>query len=140
MRGVLRGWLELAKKVGFFLLLVAGSSVLGLAIAWPLWYFAISARKAYTLFVLCIAVAGTLALAGRAMLRARKAPRDPGKPRRPLLSLLLFLLQTLAFLVGLYAVVLFVFRGLWLFAIPMLVIWLALLVALGIGRRAVKAR
>ncbi len=139
LRSVLRAWGEGARRAGFFILLVAGSAAAGAAIALPLWYFATSARGAYTACVLLLGAAGVLYLIGRAILRARKAPRDTAWPRRSPLAGLLAALQALVFLAGLYACAVLLAHGIWLFAIPLIVIWLGLIVLLGLARRAAKA-
>ncbi len=136
LRSVVRAWGDGARKVGFFVLLVAGSAAAGAAIALPLWYFATSARSAYTAFVLILAAAGILYLVMSAILRARKAPRDTAEPRRSPLARLLAILQTLVFLAGLYLCAVLLLHGIWLFAIPLLLVWLALVVLLGLARRA----
>ncbi len=61
-RKTLSRWVEAGRKVGFLLVLVAGSAALGLLISWPLWLFATSARGAYSITVLGLAGAGILYL------------------------------------------------------------------------------
>jgi zinc transporter ZupT len=139
LRSLVRAWGNGARKLGFFVLLVAGSAAVGVAIAWPLWYFATSARGLYTACVLVIAAAGLLFLVVRAVIRARKAPRDlPGAASSPL-SRLLAILQVLVFLCGLYLDAVLLSHRIWVFAVPLLLLWLGLLVLLGLARRAAKA-
>lgn len=71
---VLRAWGEAARKIGFLALLVAGSAAAGLVIAWPLWYFATSARTAYTAFALILAACGIIFAIIRSILKGRNAP------------------------------------------------------------------
>ena len=137
---IVAGWLELARKAGFFLLLVAGCAALGFAIAWPLWYFATMRRGSYTILVLCLAVAGLAGLVIRALIHRRGAPRETGKPRRRPLFALLSALKALLLLAGLYVIALLFLRGLWLPAIPVLLAWVALLGWIGFGRGAPGAR
>lgn len=139
LRSLLRRWAELAQKVGFFLLLVAGSAAVGVAIAWPLWYFATKARGAYTAFALILAAAGIVFLIVRAIFRARRAP-EPAGPRRSTLSALLAVLQALIFLCGLYLAAVLFFHGILIFAIPILLASLGALVLLGLARRSVMQR
>ncbi len=139
LRSVVRAWGDGARRVVFFVLLVAGSAASGAAIALPLWYFATSARGAYTACVLLLAAAGILYLVVRAILRSRRVPRDTAQPRRSALAGLLAILQTLVFLGGLYLSAVLLAHGIWLFAILLLLVWLALVVLLGLARRAAKA-
>ncbi|HET6487048.1 MAG TPA: hypothetical protein VFH83_11545, partial [Spirochaetia bacterium] len=69
-----RGWIETARKVALFLVLVIGSAALGAAIAWPLWRFATAARGAYTWFALGVVGAGIVAAATRGAARRRRLP------------------------------------------------------------------
>ena len=140
VRQKLENWLEAARKAGFLILLLAGSAALGLVIAWPLWLFATTQRQAYTIFALCLAGGGVLALAVRRVVRRREAPRDPGRPRRTVLTVLLTILLTIVALVGGYVAAVLLYRGLWILAIPALVIWAGLLWGLGFARRASKRR
>ena len=55
------------------------------------------------------------------------------------LSAILFLVQLVVFLAGLYFVAVLAFHGILVFAIPLFLAWLGLLVLLGLGRRAAKA-
>jgi hypothetical protein len=138
LRQRLESWLEALRKIGFFILLVAGSAVFGFAIAWPLWIFATSQRQAYTIFAFCLAGGALLALAARKVIRLRTSAHDPGKPRRTFLSTLLTILITLVGLAGGYLAAVLFYRGLWILAIPALVAWAALLWALAYARSAAK--
>jgi hypothetical protein len=126
----LESWIEALRKIGFFILLVAGSACFGFAIAWPLWFFATSQRQAYTIFAFCLAGGGLLTLAVRRFIRLRKSPRDPGKPRRTILSVLLTVLLTIVAVAGGYVAAVLFYRGLWILAAPELVIWAGVLWAL----------
>jgi len=139
LRSLLRAWRSGARNAGFFVLLVAGSAAAGIAIAWPLWYFATTARGPYTACVLGLAAAGVVFLSIRALVRSRKASPDTPGPRRSALTWLLAILQAVVFLGGLYLAAVLLSHGIWLFAIPLLLIWLGLLVLLGLARRAAKA-
>ena len=140
MRGAvkrrLESWVEAFKKIGFFILLVAGSACFGFAIAWPLWLFATSQRQAYTAFAFCLAGGGLVALAVRRFIRLRKTARDPGKPRRTILSVFLTILLTIIAVAGVYVAAVLLYRGLWILAAPELVVWAGLLWALAYARRA----
>ena len=128
-------WLEALRKIGFFILLVAGSACFGFVIAWPLWLFATTQRQAYTIFALCLAGGGVLALAVRRFIRVRGSARDPGRPRRTVLSVLLTILLTIVAVAGGYIAAVLLYRGLWILAAPSLVAWAALLWALAYARR-----
>jgi hypothetical protein len=140
MRGVFNGWIGAGRGIGFFLLLVAGSGALGFAIAWPLWLFATSQRTAYTVFVLCVVGGGVVALLVRGAARRRRAARDSGGPRRSAFAALLAFVQVVVVLAGLWAEGVFITRGIWVFAIVGLPVWASIVWALGIARRALKAR
>jgi small-conductance mechanosensitive channel len=134
----LESWLEALRKVGFLILLLAGSAVFGFAIAWPLWLFATSQRQAYTIFAFCVAGGGLLALAVRRFIRHRASARDPGRPRRTVLSVILTILLTIVALAGGYVAAVLLYRGMWILAVPALAVWVVLLWALGFARRASK--
>jgi len=136
----LESWLEAVQKVGFLILLVAGSAAFGFVIAWPLWLFATSQRQAYTIFAFCLAGGGLLAVGIRRFISRREAPRDPGRPRRTILSMLLTVMLTIVALAGGYLAAVLLYRGLWILAVPALVVWAGLLWALGFARRASKRR
>ena len=136
----LESWLEAVRKIGFFVVLVAGSAAFGFAIAWPLWLFATSQRQAYTIFAFCLAGGGLLALAVRRFIRLRKSARDPGKPRRTVLSVLLTILLTIVAVAGGYVAAVLLYRGLWILALPALAAWAGLLWGLAYARRASKRR
>jgi hypothetical protein len=133
-------WTEAARTFGFFLLLVAGSAALGMAIAWPLWLFATSRKRLFTLCVLCLLAAVILLLAVRAVVRRRHARQDPGRPTRTVLSVILGILLGIAVPAGAYMTAVLLFRGLWILAVPAVPIWLALLWLLGFLRRKAKFR
>jgi hypothetical protein len=139
MRSVLASWRELGRKIAFFLLLIAGSAAAGAAIAWPLWFFATSARGVYTFFALLLACAGMVYLAARAIIRAARAPRNLSRRRRRPLTVFLGIVQVVVFVFGLYAAALLFAHRIWIFAVPVLVAWLGLLLLLGMARRAARA-
>ena len=140
LRRRLETGLEAVRKIGFFILLVAGSAAFGFAIAWPLWLFATSQRQAYTIFAFCLAGGGLAALAIRRFVRLRKSAHDPGKPRRTLLSVLLTILLTLVAVSGGYFAAVLIYRGLWILAVPAVVVWAGLLWAMAYARRASNRR
>jgi hypothetical protein len=136
----LESWLETLRKIGFLVLLLAGSAAFGFAIAWPLWFFATSQRQAYTIFAFCLAGGGLLALGVRRLVRRHAASRDPGRPRRTVLSVLLTILLTIVALAGGYLAAVLLYRGVWILAAPELIAWAGLLWVLGYARRASKRR
>ena len=138
LRGTLARWLEIGRKIGFLVALVAASAALGFAISWPLWLFATSAREAYTITVLALAGAGLVFLVVRAVLRSRRATRDPGKPRRTPLSVLLTFLMVIVGFSGAYLAAAFLARGLLAIGAADIVVWGVLLWALGRARSAAK--
>lgn len=138
LRSVLASWRELGRRIAFFLLLIVGSAAAGLAIAWPLWFFATSARGLYTFFALLVACAGILFLATRAVIRAWRAPRDISRRRRNPLTVVLWIVQAIMFVVGLYAAALLFAHRIWIFAVPVLVVWLGILLLLGMARKAAR--
>ena len=140
LRGSLRGLVEAGRRIGLFLLLAGGSAALGFVIAWPLWLFATSQRKAYTVFVLCLIGAGIVTLVARGTMRRRRAARDGGGPLRAALSVFLTILQVVVVLAGIWAEAVFIARGLWLFAVIGFLAWACTVWALGMGRRAAKRR
>lgn len=135
VRRRLEGWLEALRKIGFFILLVAGSACFGFVVAWPLWLFATTQRQAYTIFAFSLAGGGILVLAVRRFIRVRRSPRDPGKPRRTVLSVLLTILLTIVAVAGGYIAAVLLYRGLWILAGPALAVWAGLLWALAWARR-----
>jgi len=140
LRRALGAWGEAARRVGFFLGLLAGSAALGLLIAWPLWFLATSWRKTYTIAVLALAAAGLAAALIRALIRRGRARRDPGHPLKLALSTALAVLIVLAALGGAYTLVVLFFRGIWFFAIPGALLWAGLLWLLARARGALNPR
>ena len=136
---VLRAWGEAVRKVGFLVLLLVGSAAAGFIIAWPLWYFATSAHAAYTAFALVLAACGIIFAIVRAILKGRNAPRETNGRRRSPLSSLLGALQTVILLCGLYLGAALFYRGMWIFAVPLLLVCFGLLMILGLVRRRAKA-
>jgi hypothetical protein len=137
-RRTLARWFEAGRRIGFLVVLVAGSAALGLLISWPLWFFATSARQAYTITVLVLAGAGIVFLVVRSVSRRRGAIRDPGRPRRTVLSALLTLLMVLVGFGGVYLGAAVLVRGLWVVGVADLAAWALLLWALGRARSAAK--
>jgi hypothetical protein len=140
LRRAMGPWMDAARGVGFFILLVAGSVALGFAIAWPLWLLATREGRIYTILVLALVAAGVILLAARSVVRRRYEPRDPGKPRRTPLSLLLSFFMVLIACGGAYAASVFIYRGLWIFVLFTVPVWACLLWLLGLARRAVRRR
>ena len=133
-------WLEAARTIGFFLLLVLGSAAFGLALAWPLWLFATSQRKVFSIFVLCLAGAGLVAVVVRAIIRRQHSRRDPGRPLQALLSVLLTILIVVIAPAGAYLAAALLYRGMLIFAIPAALVWVGLLWLLGHLRGRTKVR
>lgn len=140
VRKTVARWIEAARKVGFLLVLVAGSAALGLMISWPLWFFATSARTAYTITVLGIGAAGVLFLAVRSARRSRAALRDPGRPGRSFASVSITVVMVLVGFGGAYLAAAFLVRGLLVLAAVDLAAWGLLLWGLGRARHAAKNR
>lgn len=139
LRKTLARWLQAAGKIGFLLVLAAGSAALGFLISWPLWLFATSARQVYTVTVLALAGAGSVALIVRSALRSRAAARDPGKQRRTFLTALLTFLMVIVGFSGAYLAAAFLARGLWIIGAVDIAAWGLLLWALGRARNAAKS-
>ena len=137
---ILKGWISLARRAGFFLLIAAGSAALALAIALPLWYVSTRRPAAYSISVLTLLLAAGVFFAVRSALRARGRPRDPSRPRQTLGSVLLAVLAVIVLAGGLYGALFLAVRGMWAFAVPAIAIWLALLGWAGSRRGAGKAR
>ena len=137
-RKTLARWVEAGRKIGFLLVLVAGSAALGFLISWPLWLFATSARTAYTITVLGLSGAGVIVMVVRSVQRNRTATRDPGKPRRTFLSVLMTVLMVLVGFSGAYLAAAFLVRGLWIFGAVDLAAGGLLLWVLGRVRSAAK--
>ena len=140
MRRTLSSWIDALRKIGFFLLLVAGSAGLGLLIAWPLWLFATSSRRIYTIVVLSLIAAGILFLVVRRILRGRDRMRDPGQPRKNALTFLVTTLTVIVGIVGAYVAAVLFARRLWIFAFPTVLVWAGILWLLGFLRRLARAR
>jgi len=140
LRRRLSAWLEAARSAGFLVLLVAGSAALGLAIALPLWFFATSAREAYTVAVLALAGAAIAWLVIRSAVRRRARTRESGGPRRSALSGLLTGIMVVIGAAGLYAAAALVARGAWILGVADLILWAGLLWLLGRARRAARGR
>jgi hypothetical protein len=140
LRRTMARWLEAARTIGFFLLLVLGSAACGLAIAWPLWLFATAERRLFSIFILCLAVAVLAAVVVRAIIRRRRARRDPGRPLRALLAVLLTILIVAVALGGAYLAAALFYRGMPIFAVPLVLAWAGLLWLLGflLGRTKVR--
>ncbi len=128
-------WIEAGRRVGFVLLIVAGSAALGFLIAWPLWLFATSDRVAYTWVVIGLAAAGAVFLAVRAVIRRRGTG-----PRHAALSGFLTTLSVIVACVGLYSTLVLAVRRLWILALADLALWAGLWWLLGRARAAAKGR
>jgi hypothetical protein len=139
-RKSLSAGLEGLKKAGFLFALVAGSAGLGLLIAWPLWFFATSARQAYTITVLCLGGVFAVFLVVRAARRRRAVMRQAGKPRSGLLSIVLTVLIACVATAGAFVAAALFARGLWVIAAIEIVLWGALLWLIGRARRSANSR
>jgi hypothetical protein len=140
LRTTIAAWIEAGRKIGFLLLLVAGSAGLGFLIAWPLWLFATTARSAYTIAVLAAAGAGIILLAVRAAGRRRKTVRDPGTPAHSLLSVLLAVMMGIIGLAGVYLAAALFIRGLWIIGAADIAVWAGLLWLMARARGAAMSR
>jgi drug/metabolite transporter (DMT)-like permease len=140
LRTALSAWIEAGRKIGFLLLLVAGSAGLGFLIAWPLWFFATTARSAYTIAVLAAGGAGIVLLAVRAALRRRKSVRDPGKPTHSVLSVLLAVMMGIVGFAGVYLAAALFIRRLWIIGAADIAVWVGLLWLMARARGAVMSR
>ncbi len=137
---ILRGWARLARRAGLFLLIVAGSTALALAVSLPLWYAATRHSMLYSIAAIAILAAGGALLVVRSARRARRAPRDPSRPQRTVGSSLLAALAVVALAGGLYATLFLAFHGMWALAVPAIAVWLALLGWAGSRRSAGNTR
>jgi small-conductance mechanosensitive channel len=137
---ILKGWISLARRAGFFLFIAAGSAALALAIALPLWYASTRRPAAYSIAVIALLITAGVFSAVRSAVRARSLPRDPSRPRRTLGSVLLAVLGIISLAGGLYGALFLALRGMWAFAVPAIAIWLVLLGLAGSRRSAGKAR
>jgi hypothetical protein len=129
------GWGERLRAVGFLVAMAGGSAALGFAIAWPLWFFATSHRQAYTIFALSLAAAALVFGIVRSLARRRRDPRSRAKPRLGAAALAVSLVRGIIFVAGLYLLLAFVFRGLWLLALPGALLWAAIVWLLSRLRR-----
>ena len=140
LRRGISAWLEAGRKIGFVILLVAGSAALGIVIAWPLWRFATGAREAYTITFLVLAAGAVVYLVVRAAVRRRSAARDPGRPQGSAASALLTALIVIVAAGGLYLAAALLARGLWILGAGAAVTWAVLLWLLGRARGAARRR
>jgi hypothetical protein len=140
LRSAIRPWVTAIRGIGLLVLLVAGSTALGLAIAWPLWLLATAARRLYTVLVLAAAAGGAVFLAVRAFARGRRRAQDTGQRRRSPTAALISVLIAFLACCGLYSLAALAFQGLWLIALPTMLVWVCLLWLLGRARRAVRRR
>jgi hypothetical protein len=131
-RRIFQGYLGIFKSLGFLLALLASSAGFGFLVSWPLWLFATSRPSAFTLSALAAIAAGVVYLCVRGVLRVRTR-----RGRNPLLSALLVIVWLLLFLGGGYAVLILVFRGMYLAAFP---VFAALLLGLGYLASALQGK
>ena len=140
LRRRLAAWIETARNAGFLVLLVAASAALGLAIAVPLWFFATSARGAYTVAVLVLAGAGIVYLVVRSAVRRSATARESGRPRQSAVAVLLAVLMGVVGVAGLYAAAALAAHANWVLGALDLVVWAGLLWLMGRARRAAGSR
>jgi hypothetical protein len=134
-------WVEAGRTVGFFLLLVLGSAACGLAVAWPLWLFATTQRRGFTITVVVVAAAGLLTAVVRAILRRRRSRREAGSPLAAFLSVLLTVMLVVIVPSGAYVAAAMIFRGFPVaFTVIAIAAWVGLLWLLGRLRRRTKTR
>jgi len=134
----LAGWIEGGRRAGVFLLLLALCGGLGLLVSLPLWLFATTEPRIYTVAALALLAAGVLFLVVRAVQRRMKA--DPSRTARSFFSGLFSVLIAIFTLAGLYGVAVLLVRGLWILGViyavtDVIVVWL-----LTVVQRAVRKR
>jgi hypothetical protein len=129
-------WREAVGTTGFLLLLVVGSAGCGLLISWPLWFFATTGRRAFTITVAVVVVAALASVVVRAVLRRRPAERR--NPLRVLALVLLTVLLVAVAAAGAYLCAALLYRGYLAAGIPAVIAWAGLLWLLGWLRRKVK--
>ena len=134
-----RGWLETGRSIGFILLLIAGTGLLGFCISWPLWFFATRTPGVYTATVLSLAGAGIAALIARRVLRRRSAD-GPSRHGAALLAAVISVFMGGVAIVGAFTAAALLARRMWLGGGIEVVLWVFLLWLLGKARRAAKTR
>ena len=140
MQRILGGWIETLRSIGFFLLLIGGTGLLGFCISWPLWFFSMQSPIVYTFTVLALAGAGIVAMIVRAALRKRQAVEDLSRPRRtPFTVLLTFLIVTIG-ISGAFTWIAFFARRMWAWGAIDVLAWVAALWLLARVRRFAKER
>jgi hypothetical protein len=133
-------WVEAGRGIGFFLLLLAGTGLLGFCISWPLWMFSTREPGAYTLTVLSLAGACIVFLIARAFLRKHRAVEDLSKPRVTLVTALLTLLMVLVGITGAFAAIALLARRMWIWGMLDILVWVGILWLLGRARGFAKTR
>ncbi len=130
---VFRGYREIGSRAGFLGLLVVLSAALGALIALPLWLFATSAPRVYSLAVLAAAAAAALTAAVRRVLRSGISwPRAAAKA----LAILLGIAKAALLLAGLYAAAAFAAQRRYAAAAAGIVVFLAAAAWIGWGMHA----
>ena len=130
---VLSGYRRIGSRVGLLALLVVLSAALGAAIAFPLWFAATAAPRAYTVAVLAAAAATVMAAAIRRIVRTGIGWNRVGAKA---LAVLLGLAKTMLLLAGLAAAVAFAVRGRAAPAAVAALVFLAAAAWIGWGARA----
>jgi hypothetical protein len=130
---VFRGYREIGSRAGFLGLLVVLSAALGALIALPLWLFATSAPRVYSLAVLAAAAAAALTAAVRRVLRSGISwPRAAEKA----LAILLGIAKAALLLAGLYAAAAFAAQRRYAPAAAGIIVFLAAAAWIGWGMHA----
>ena len=108
MTRLLRAYVGIARRVGALFLLLVATAGASYVVVYPLWLFATSNRRGYTVFVLCL---GAVGISLAATLRLRRAfSRDPNYLRARLVpavgraALLLALVVLVPVVVWLYGI------------------------------------
>ncbi len=114
--------LSLAKRLAAILVFVLAITVLCYVFVYPLWYFSSFHRQGYTYLVLIVLLIILVLLVIRAILRSKK---DNGFAA--VLPGLLGVLRVVGSLTALYGIILLYSRGLIAAAVPLSILFLALL-------------
>ncbi len=135
---LLRGWREIGAGIGTLVALVAICGALGAAIALPLWLFATSERRIYTIVVAAAAAAGIVYLVVRRLARppaggGAEGGRTARRALGSLASALVAVLRVVLLVATVGATVSLAGGGRWLAALPAAAAALAVAAWIGIS-------